>query len=80
MADNEKKVTAVKEKDSKPQKTKEDKPLAVVDTYVKENKTELADPLNVKQKIEQLEMKRNLLLAELDTQIKVANATTFIEF
>lgn len=51
----------------------------MVDAYVKENTTELADPLDVKKKLEQLEEKRNTLLTELDTQIKVSNATTFIE-
>ena len=60
-------------------KTKEDRPLDVVDAYVKENTTELVDPLDVKKKLEELEEKRNILLAELDTQIKVSNATTFIE-
>ncbi len=60
-------------------KTKEDKPLSVVETYVKENTTELVDPLDVKKKLEALKEKRNTLLTELDTQIKVSNATTFIE-
>lgn len=60
-------------------KAKDDKPLGVVDAYVKENTTELVDPLDVKKKLEQLEEKRNTLLTELDTQIKVSNATTFIE-
>lgn len=60
-------------------KTKEDKPLGVVDAYVKENTTQLVDPLDVKKKLEMLEEKRHALLTELDTQIKVSNATTFIE-
>ena len=60
-------------------KTKDDKPLGVVETYVKENTTELVDPLDVKKKLELLEEKRSILLTELDTQIKVSNATTFIE-
>lgn len=60
-------------------KAKDDRPLDVVDAYVKENTTELVDPLDVKTKLEELEEKRNILLAELDTQIKVSNATTFIE-
>ena len=60
-------------------KTRDDKPLAVVDAYVTENTTELVDPLEIKKKIDSLEEKRNLLLRELDTQIKVSNATTFIE-
>lgn len=53
--------------------------LGVVDAYVKENTTELVDPLDVKKKVELLEEKRNILLTELDPQIKVSNATTFIE-
>ena len=63
----------------KDSKTKEEKPLGVVEAYVKENTTELVDPLDVKKKMEALEEKRNTLLTELDTQIKVSNATTFIE-
>ena len=63
----------------KDSKTKEEKPLGIVDAYVKENTTELVDPLDVKKKLEQLEEKRSTLLMELDTQIKVSNATTFIE-
>lgn len=50
-----------------------------IKAYVKENTTELVDPLDVKKKMEALEEKRNTLLTELDTQIKVSNATTFIE-
>ena len=63
----------------KDSKNKEEKPLGVVEAYVKENTTELVDPLDVKKKLEALEEKRNALLTELDTQIKVSNATTFIE-
>lgn len=60
-------------------KVKEEKPLGVVEAYVKENTTELVDPLDVKKLLEKMEEKRSTLLAELDTQIKVSNATTFIE-
>ena len=63
----------------KDNKTKDEKPLEVVEAYVKDNTTELVDPLNVKKKFEELEEKRSTLLTELDTQIKVSNATTFIE-
>lgn len=63
----------------KDSKVKDDKPLGVVEAYVKENTTELVDPLDVKKKIESIEEKCNTLLTELDTQIKVSNATTFIE-
>lgn len=63
----------------KENRIKEDKPLAVVDTYVKENTTELVDPIQISKKIEILEEKRMKLLSELETQIKVSNATTFIE-
>ncbi len=60
-------------------KVRDDKPLEVVEAYVKENTTELADPLDIRKKMEFLTEKRTTLLAELDTQIKVSNATTFIE-
>lgn len=60
-------------------KGKDDKPLSVVEAYVKENTTELVDPLDVKAKLMTLEEKRNTLLTELDTLIKVSNATTLVE-
>ncbi len=60
-------------------KVKDEKPLEVVEAYVRENTTEIVDPIGVLKKIEKLEEKRNTLLRELDTQIKVSNATTFIE-
>ncbi len=60
-------------------KVKDDKPLEVVEAYVRENTTELVDPLDVKKKIAGLQEKKDTLLTELDTQIKVSNATTFIE-
>ena len=63
----------------KDSKVKEDKPLEVVETYVRENTTVLVDPLNVQKQIETLKEKRDTLLRELDTQIKVSNATTFVE-
>ena len=59
-------------------KVKNDKPLEIVETYVKENSTELADPLNIVSKMEQLQERKDKLLSELETQIKVSNATTFI--
>lgn len=60
-------------------KVKDDKPLEVVDAYVKENTYELVDPLGITKKIQGLKEKMDTLLSELDTQIKVSNATTFIE-
>lgn len=60
-------------------KIKDEKPLEVVEAYVRENTTEVVDPLDVQKKIEKLKEKRDTLLTELDTQIKVSNATTFIE-
>ena len=59
-------------------KVKNDKPLEIVETYVKENSMELADPLNIVDKMEQLQERKDKLLSELETQIKVSNATTFI--
>ena len=63
----------------KDSKTKDDKPLEVVDAYVRENTTELVDPLDTVDKVDKLKEKILTLLSELDTQIKVSNATTFIE-
>ena len=60
-------------------KVKADSPLDVVDTYVKENTTELLDPIDIKAKIKELSDKTSALVIELETRIKVSNATTFIE-
>lgn len=60
-------------------KAKDDKPLDVVAAYVQENTAELVDPLDVQKKVEEIQEKRAKLLSELDTRIKVSNATTFIE-
>lgn len=60
-------------------KTRDETPLKVVDVYVQENTTELIDPLNVRKKIDELNERRETILNELDTKIKVSNATTFVE-
>lgn len=59
-------------------KGKDDKPLEVVETYIRENTMELADPLDIVKKMEILTERKDKLLNELETQIKVSNATTFI--
>ena len=61
-------------------KAKDDKPLGVVDAYVRENTTEVIDPLNALKKAQEIRERAEALLTELDTQIKVSNATTTIEF
>lgn len=60
-------------------KYKDDKPLSVVDAYISKNTVELIDPLNVLDEIESLKDKHTTLLSELETKIKISNATTFIE-
>ena len=60
-------------------KVKDDKPLDVVEAYVRENTTVLVDPLKIEEQIEAMKEKRETLLRELDTQIKVSNATTYVE-
>lgn len=60
-------------------KYKDDKPLSVVDAYISENTVELIDPLNDLDEIESLKDKHTTLLSELETKIKISNATTFIE-
>ena len=64
----------------KDSKTKDTKPLEVVDAYIRENTTEVIDPLESQKKAQALREKIDTLLTELDTQIKVSNATTLIEF
>ena len=63
----------------KDSKVKDDKPLEVVEAYVRENTTVLVDPLDILKLIEAMKEKRETLLRELDTQIKVSNATTYVE-
>ena len=63
----------------KEKQTKDDAGLEVVEAYVKENTMELVDPLGVLKKMEELKQKRMTLITELDTLIKISNATTFIE-
>ena len=60
-------------------KVKDEKPLEVVEAYVRENTTVLVDPLDILKLIEAMKEKRETLLRELDTQIKVSNATTYVE-
>ena len=60
-------------------KSKDEKSMGVVEAYIQENTRELVDPLDVRKKLDALEEKQNKLLKELDTQIKVSNATSMIE-
>lgn len=64
----------------KDSKVKDVKPLEVVDVYIRENTMEIIDPLDSQKKVQELRDRINTLLTELDTQIKVSNATTTIEF
>lgn len=64
----------------KDSKVKDDKPLEVVNAYIQENTTEIIDPLDSQKIVEELQNKTADLLTELETQIKVLNATTTIEF
>ena len=57
----------------------EDRPLEVVEAYVRENTMELIDPLGIPETVEQLSDRTDCLLRELDTRIKVSNAVTYIE-
>lgn len=58
---------------------KGDTSLDVMDAYIRGNTTELVDPLNVQGKMSALLERKAALLKELDTCIKVSNATTYIE-
>ena len=61
-------------------KGKDTRPLEVVDAYIRENTTEVVDPLDAQKKTWELRERTDTLLSELDTRIKVSNATTTIEF
>lgn len=63
----------------KENRSKDDRSLEVVNEYVRENTYELLNPVDAASKIEALRLKGVTLLSELETQIKVSNATTFIE-
>lgn len=61
------------------EKTKKDSAsIAVVDEYLKANQYKLVDPLDLSRKLTQLKADREDLLNELDTAIKISNATTTI--
>ena len=64
----------------KDSKSKDERPLEVVSAYIHENTTEIIDPLKVQRLAQNLREQVDALLKELDTQIKVSNATTTIEF
>lgn len=53
--------------------------LAVVDEYLKTNSYKLIDPLGLTEKLKQLKADRENLYNELDTAIKISNATTTIQ-
>ena len=61
-------------------KTKDDAPLEVVTAFIQANTTEVIDPLGVEKKVQDLRERLDVLSSELDTKIKVSNATTMIEF
>ena len=63
----------------KDSRVKDDRPLDVVEAYIRENTTVLEDPLCLKDKIAEMKEKQATLLRELETQVKVSNATTYIE-
>lgn len=64
----------------KDSRVKDAKPLEVVDAYIRENTTEVIDPIDSRKKVEELKDRIDTLMKELDTQIKVSNATTMVEF
>ena len=64
--------TAILGRDSK---VKDTQPLEVVNAYIQENTTEIIDPLGVMKKYQELKDQTDALLSELDTRIKVSNAT-----
>ena len=54
--------------------------LDVVNAFIAANRTEIIDPLDAAARQQELKERVVDLLSELDTQIKVSNATTMVEF
>ncbi|MDE6887952.1 MAG: hypothetical protein K2P45_04815 [Eubacterium sp.] len=54
-------------------------PMDEVDQYIDENTMDVIDPLGIIQELDEVLIKRRELLRDLDTQIKISNATTYIE-
>lgn len=50
----------------------------MVEAFINQNKIVLMDPLNIKDLMEELSEKRQKQLSELDSAIKISNATTYI--
>ena len=59
-------------------KDNEDRSMRYVEKFVFENSVEMVDPLDILHVIDNLKDKHNLLLSELETKIKISNATTYI--
>ena len=57
-----------------------DTQLNAIETFVKPNTPKMVDPLSIKELIDKLNADRDVFLAEVDTLIKVSNATNTIEF
>lgn len=53
--------------------------LAVVDTYLNENRAELIDPIDANRKCAEIREKMEALVTELNMKLKIANATVEIE-
>ena len=58
---------------------KDSSSIAVVDEYLKKNSYKLVDPLSLADKLQSLKEEREDLYKELDTAVKISNATTMIQ-
>lgn len=56
----------------------EERSLEYVEEFVRQNEVELLDPLDILQKAEDMLDRRHSLLSELEEQIKISNANTYI--
>ena len=54
--------------------------VKMVETLTSDLYGDLVDPIKIKEKIDALEEDYNNLIKELDTAIKISNATTYVEF
>ncbi len=52
--------------------------MEVIKTYMKQNTAQVEDPINIRKKVEMLREKHEVLLSEIETQLKISNAITMI--
>lgn len=53
---------------------------SIVEAYRQSNYTEVVDPLNIDDVVQDMRDSMSRMMAEIETAVKISNATTFVEF